>query len=368
MLTVRIETPGNKTRNALAAAVVLDLPGGRTRRILTDTSWRWSPARSTSGTRAAQLHSVALTEEYYPSGAQWITEPDGRLADVYWTTFAKTLPRGVCAEVVSGPSQIPGVVSASCPSGDSKWGIIVAAVLGVLSLLALVAAGAALFMLRRMRRRLPPDEKRDNGAEELTATKLDMVEGGVGVRGSDGRSDGGSRDGGSSGSNGGGNSKDGSDGRGRGEAAHAHSDPPSRSFSSTGQGPPTLPPPARPMEKSPWPPTSSMNTPTAPPAPSPPSHGQQLSDREAAAANAAATTVVRRATAEQASAAAAQRPGDFSNEIGSTISSAGRPPHGGYTAAHAADFPPPPPMPMSLLSPQVSVTGLDFAGNASGGR
>ncbi|KAK1859032.1 hypothetical protein I4F81_001630 [Pyropia yezoensis] len=163
LLTVRIETPGNKTRNALAAAVVLDLPGGRTRRILTDTSWRWSPARSTSGTRAAQLHSVALTEEYYPSGAQWITEPDGRLADVYWTTFAKTLPRGVCAEVVSGPSQIPGVVSAGCPSGDSKWGIIVAAVLGVLSLLALVAAGAALFMLRRMRRRLPPDEKRDNG-------------------------------------------------------------------------------------------------------------------------------------------------------------------------------------------------------------
>lgn len=113
---------------------------------------------------------------------------------------------------------------------------------------------------------------------------------------------------------------------------------------------------------------SSTSTPTAPPAPSPPKHGQQLSDKEAAAAAAAATAVVRQVSGEQAASAAAQRPGDFSHEVGSAISSAGRPPYGGYTAAYAMGFSPPPPMPMSLLSPQTSVTGLGFASNESIGR
>ncbi|GAB0496150.1 hypothetical protein MMPV_007460 [Pyropia vietnamensis] len=163
-LTVRVEASGNATRNALAAAIVFDLSGGRHRRILTDTSWRWSPARSTSGTRAAQLHSVALTEEYYPPNAQWLTnDPDGRTADVYWSTFAKTLPRGVCAGVVPGPAQIPGVVAAHCAdAGDattgnsSKWGIIASAVLGTLTLLSLIVAMTALVLLRRVQRQLPP--------------------------------------------------------------------------------------------------------------------------------------------------------------------------------------------------------------------
>lgn len=366
-LTVRVEATSNRTRNALAAAIVFDLVGGRSRRVLTDTSWRWSPARSTGETRAAQRHSVALTEEYYPSDAEWLTdEPDGRSDDVRWSTFSKTLPRGVCAGVAPGPPKIPGVVAARCaatgvgPPKVSRWGIIAAAVLGTLTLLSLAAAITALVLLRRVQRRLHPAGERDSDAEERAAAKLAAMERRGGACGGS-RSSGGVS-GGSGGSQDGGDCAGGGGDSGNGGRIPTSSSPSSLRVSSGGVGPPPFPP-HTPTEPSPWQTVSSMGTLTASLAPPLPTHGQQLSGRVAAAATAAATMVVRRACDEQAAAAAAQRAGRFSNEVGSTISSAGAPPHGGYTPAYALGFPPPPPMPSSLMSPQGSVTGLVFPAN-----
>lgn len=372
---MRVETSGNSTRNALAAAIVFDLVGGRSRRIVTDTSWRWSPTASTGGTRSARRHSVALTEEYYPSDAQWLTdEPDGRSDDVRWSTFSKTLPRGVCAGVAPGPAKIPGVVAERCAATGAgtprapKWGTIAAAVLGTLTLLSLAAAIAALVLLWRVQRRFPPAGKADAGTEERATAKPAAVEGDGSVGGGDGSS--GSGAGGGSGGGQGGGHRPGGGGSGKGGNSSAPANPAMPPFSSDGRGSPPFSPPAAPTEPSPWPTVSCMSTLGAPLVPPSSTHGQQLSDREVAAAAAAAATVVQRASGEQAAAAATQQHRDYGREPGSTISSAGPPPPGKYVPAYTPGLPsplpmpPPPPMPISLLSPQSSVTGFDIASDA----